>query len=648
MTEKSAQEYLLIVAAAEPQYETILSLIDRAESTGQVTLLWFADTSYEVVAEHIRSTGASLTVLPAGTLLSEALQDFGPRAASWLESLRRALGNPEPWWLSRLTEINFSGPPWFELLRLQVAEETIREHDPGKILWLADGPMGEAFRSLAANLGIPESGAVVGAPNRSAPNLFVRALVKWLWNLCSELTALIASRRFVRKDTHNCLVYAGFPVNWQRLTPPFYYRYTGLLRDQLHAVGIDDQSAYLIHLSRRSRGLLKSPRTILRDARQLAASLPDLPVRVVECSGCIGRLLSCYFWIKGALTWWLGWHRLVREDQVRWQNIDVWSLVKQHGIEAPLIDWPKNRYHLSMTASACRTAGTRSMIMPIFELVEGRAACAGADQSKTAVLGMQHGPHGKAHHWRFDVAPAMIRRAAETRYLPKCIATESRLEAERLCESGWPRRDLLVAGAARIEQEVPAFEPDTATRTAIILAEMHNPRLTIQVALTLLAETDWDLVVRPHPRTFEELAPWLEQERRSGNGRFDLSDPNIRLEDELYLRRPCVLVAGVTGATVMAARAGWPVAIVLSNWIPNFSPLFAHHLNRLFACNDPGAMAAWLDRLGRDLAYRRRYSADCATVGLHLIDAIRDQATLRLAHRLSDYLSGDGNSIQET
>jgi len=549
---------------------------------------------------------------------------FGDEATAWLASLREEVAlDDEAWWFSKLSEMNFSDRVWFDLLRLNIVLDMVKAGLPEQMFWLSDSAMDMALGGLCKKKAIAgrRIGHYLWMPPRFA---FTKAVCGWLFNAFTDLVVCI----FLVKESGTvhpakALILAGYPNNWILGRNPVRYRFSGTLPR-------DRRMGYLVGVTRRSLPRLRNPFVAISSARILTKTTALAPIFIVERYGSIARV----FWEYArapflGLGWWNGW--LQRRHLVKWHGTDVWPLLMPHLAAAPIVDWPKNKYWRYCIASACRELAAESVVIPLFELVEGRSAVAGVHQANARAIGLQHGPNGVAHRWRFDKPLVQLRRESPE-FMPDIIAAEGEVVANNLIDAGLDPAIVCVVGAPRITVRTPVFDYQSSTRCILVLGEMHEPKLTFRIAENLGHRlSGWRIVLRPHPATKMQVSRYLQRIVAAAPDVFFLSHAQQTFEEELEALRPRALLAGVSGACVAAAKAGWPVVIAKSNWIPNFNPLLQCEREQLLTLslgNHQGLEQFIRTVDGEEL---ERYSKICARVGEKTMAAESEDAVIRMA-----------------
>lgn len=617
---------LVILLAPNAGWESFKAIERSLLNFSSCRVLTFSDQDLTPLINGLNDIGTRVEVTPAAELLSNSLDAFGEEISSWLKSLRNQVStSAEEWWLSKFSEMNFSDKVWFDLHRLRVISELVKSERPDKVIWVAEDRFNSVLKSFCKNVGIAGHGIEVSTWKRPS-FLLLKILCNWVANAFSDFLVCIS---FVKEDKQakeaSIAVLAGYPNNWSIDDKKAEYRYSGALPAKINL-------AYLVTLTRRSTPRLRNPFAALSSRLKIKYKNVSAPIFLVEQYGSVLRVIWEYGCAPyNGLSWWLRWLKI--RHTINRYGANVWPLMKPIVLSAPLVDWPKNKYWRFCVASASRELSLNAMLVPIFELVEGRAAVAGANSVKVRTVGIQQGPHGAAHRWRFDIQINAVQKDSPD-FGPGLIAVEGQSVADSLSGMGLDSSMVQVVGAPRINRSIPRYVSNLSSKSILVLGEMHEPELTFKIAENIGRQlSGWRIILRPHPATKTTVDSYLKN--------LVLSDPNIFccstqnfFEDDLRALKPRFLIAGVSGACVSAAKAGWPVVIAKSNWMPNFNPLLQIGNERIvsFSIGD----SSQLDRFKLLLHSKdiEAMSEAYARVGCKLLAEEADSAAVNLARVL--------------
>jgi len=271
------------------------------------------------------------------------------------------------------------------------------------------------------------------------------------------------------------------------------------------------------------------------------------------------------------------------------------------------------------------------MLVPIFELAEGRCVVRAGEQIGVHVVGLQHGAIGLAHRWRVVLPQGLMKRFGGQDYQPDVIAVEGPISRDWLLEAGLMSERIKVVGAPRVIHEIPDANHDQLEKTILVLGEYHQPQVLFDWCTRHVLDLGFQVVLRPHPTHYGKAETWFDQLGRQEKDQIRMSLPGESLSENLLQMRPFCILASVTGAMVEVALSGWPLGVILSNWLPDYAPLTAVPEKSVFSSNDPVEVREWLARLWRDSVYRETYGQSCRQVAQLHIAMTGDDAAAELA-----------------
>ena len=438
------------------------------------------------------------------------------------------------------------------------------------------------------------------------------AIVRWLTNFAADFLAYILTSPHNKPSiiADRC-VYAQYPRNWRHHVTQAYYRFVGQLSET-------DQPpprslTYLISLTRKDTLRLKDFKSIWRDFRTLKREMTNFPFVFVEGFSSIRQILQSYFNLKGSVHWWNTWRQMSKAGVTDWRGVEISRLLRASLINTCFVDWPKNR-HLEMCArSALNKTEAAELLLPIYELAAGRAVARAANKAGLKTWGMQHNSYSLGHRWRVITAMGVMAgtSACQDPALPDRITAEGPLSGDWWSQTDYPPERIVEIGAPRITQLIPEPDLTELSRNILILGEYHRPRLLFDWCVDHLLELGFEITLRPHPTFYHKGKRWLEAQPKRVQRVLRFSPPGISLEQDLETLQPFCILASVTGASVDVAYSGWPVGIVVSNWLANNSPLAASGAEHLKISHEPQQIIDWVEQMDTDSEYRQQYSQAC-------------------------------------
>ncbi len=630
-TSDPARSLLVIVETPEAALPALdwPGILGETAGLDYAVVLAFADAPLEDPLEALRDRGVRAEIVDCADLLVAAMRGEIPGFRQILAQLVRVTNEDPDFWLTKLSEVNFTRPLWFELVRLTVVVDTLDSRGFARCVSVAGADFAALVGRLLMARGIGHTAAPIGARRVGGPLIPIRVLGKLLLNVGRELRAWTAARRLPAVRPAKVLAYADYPDNWHEAEQPPHSRMTGRLSE---VAPQDAGLSYCISVSRRNQPMLRRGREIVENAARAATFRPDLPVVVVERCASLRDLLRCHLRPASHFRWMRRAWAVGRRGAVVYRGIDIGDRLREAVLDAGLVDIPKNSYFETCLRRLLAATGARKVIAPLFELAEGRAVLRAANRSGARTIAMQHGSVGLGHRWRFSLVAGVLagagRPGAETS--PQAIAVEGHPAAGWLREDGFPEPRIAAVGAPRLANPLPPYDPDDIGTSVLVLGDLHFWPAMFRWCLSHLAERGFHLVLRSHPLARERVRGWFQRETASGRENIVLSDTGIGLDAELRRTKPFALVVSATGAGLDAALAGWPVGIRRSNWLPDGNPLSVAGDDAVFASADATRFRDWLTRLHRDRGYRCAYGERCRRGASELVAETGREAAARL------------------
>ncbi len=603
------------------------SLLPDVKGFQEATLLWMTDEPYDSLLSLFSEKKILTTVVEAAPLLQQEMCTFHHEVEKWLKNLAEYFKDIPDLWLSRITEPNFSDAPWFDLVRFNVIESELRMGSYTGCLAVSSSVIHRLVSKLCQLLKIEFYAHEISAP-RSVSNRLIFLLRCWFRNFRSDFIAWLITKNFSKEQKADLLVYARFPGNWSKAAQTNHYRFTGLFSDALETS--QKKGAYLVSVSRRNSSSLKNIKTVLSDWKALRSFPSDMPAVPAEGFGSFMNLLASYCCLRNTLKWLGWWKAFFKSEKMTWRNVDIKFLFINQIFSTLFLDWPSTLYLEKCTTNALKLYHVKSLIVPVFELVEGRAVVRAGKKEQVKTIGLQHGSAGLAHRWRI-MTPAAIMAGKNSGSTPDITAVEGSLSAGWFSESGYSEGHIKVCGAPRLTKKITSPCLNNPGHNILILGDMHRPYTLFRWALKGLADMGYSLILRPHPSTYERTVAWLEAVPEKIKTHACISARGVTLENELRIKSPACILAGCTGAAVDLSMSGWPLIIILSNWLPDYSPLTAIDNQKILSSGSPSEVKAWIERLHSDLTFRQEYSRTCKQAGEQLIDSTGEKAVSKLA-----------------
>jgi hypothetical protein len=469
-------------------------------------------------------------------------------------------------WMARVSELSFSDPVWKAFVKARSIQEWLKRHSTEKVvIERTDVLLASALQTLC-----PEQ--VISQPKnyRSVLEEVLKPWVRrlryqtyWLSNVFNEVvTAIVMGqlgnlrRSLPKNKLPETAVYCNYPSNWEGKDNQ-RYRFTGSLLDNAQFCRDLQYVVSPIHSNQtRIRGFFPawkaSKRLVEREN-----------ITILQFYSKLTDVFAAYRF---------------RKEQYAGKNLE--EALDQFGLsfamgrlhlERTWIDMPKQRsLYLAMGRYLDANPNIKRLLVPIFELVEGRAVVKAARERGVEVIGLQHGAAGKWGSWRVVLTTAALHRVGSLA-VPNRVAVEGILYAEAFRKVGFGAVD--VVGASRI-RSLPPSPPKLKSGeipVLLVLLDLHYWRPLADWSVKLACEYSAQVIIRAHPKQQQQVTAHCDQQFRVNvNLAIDqLSTLNQAIEQY----RPHAVIAGSTGGVLELALNNWPCFLFVPEDEPLWSPL---------------------------------------------------------------------------
>jgi len=610
-----------------PEWYRDYTDVDTPLPNASIDILWMSDGEYADICGWLINQGYQVNLILAGPLLQQEMIGFTSELENWTAGSFDDEVTSLDLWRSSISEFNFSQLLWFDLVRLNVLTKVLRR-SAYQACWIFARDEFVALSSqLCAQLEVRFRGIALSAPGRSA---VFKGLYRWFLNLVSELVAFVVLPETASAEQNvEQWAYAQYPQNWTSDGKQIRNRFVG--RWAANSDSVLSSKRYLISFLRGDQARLKSIAQVFAKLSEFQNSEANLEHDFVERYGNLKTIIKIYFGLGFGFRWLARWRDLLKTSALHWNGVSLNKYLWRMGVNAVFVDIPKNRYLGHCVEKALEAMGAETLLVPIFELVEGRSVVRGGKRAGVKVIGVQHGAIGLAHRWRVVLPQGLMKRYGGDAYQPDIYAVEGKVARDWLVEAGIEADRVKVVGAPRVTVDVPLVELEEQNRTLLVLGEYHRPQVLFDWCVKHILNAGYEVVLRPHPAHYQQAAVWLDEQREGVREQISMSVLGDSLADDLLRHKPVCVLASVTGAMVEVALSGWPVGVILSNWLPDYAPLTAMDGAEVFSSNNPGTVADWIERLMTDENYRAAYSQECQASARMHIAMTGDQAAAALA-----------------
>lgn len=486
----------------------------------------------------------SLSEIDLGLEMDSIVASHAPRLERKLQELFS--GSPQTW-LAVFTELNFSSSIW----KCYVWATAIREwcdQNPGVRTIVTCGVDRNLVQVLRAT---SREDIVVRDTATLLHRLYFGAKARgrlywcWLSNFAKELFCFVAAK--LRKRPRG-------------LNEPHLSSLSVFINGSMRSGRLEGERFFggLLNEPESNWVVLSSP---VHQNSQRLRSFAGTLTSMRRASSARFLLAQSFARARDILTSYLG----PRPD-VSWSLIDdflaglgLHSFLPEVKRQFFFVDAPKQVALVKCLSRAHNELSTRSMVIPVFELVEGRAAVQSGHRGNVPAFGMQHGQSGPWGLWRFVNAQAALRKS-ESEASPKKILVEGEVYGHLLKIRGY--EEVQVVGAPRIRSLPPVFRAAelTAKSPVLFLLDLHHWRNALQMTISIFsAQPKRDVVVRAHPKTQGHVENFV---RNQGRGAAFSVCSASSLPHSMERLRPSQIIVTDTGATVEVGLAGWPVTLL--------------------------------------------------------------------------------------
>lgn len=553
---------------------TLLVLLDGADKVPAERVSKVLSGDCEVtllaVSQHVMSQNVLIenlgiqntSTLDFSAMLEKVVSNEGNRLSDSLSQLHAVCADL---WAARFTELNFSDPVWRDYLISRTLREIIYDQAGSYDQTILLGGSRQLQAAVQNMCPVPLNFIGHFTLNDWLRCLFepCRHLFYWFRNCLNEVGAALAGKlnRYLRSEksetSPKILIYCNYPSNWSYDYCP-QYRFTGKMTDFL-VPGVT--AHYVVSAIHSNNSMVRGVRSTIKACARLRSRYE---ISILQEYAHIRDVWDSY---------------IARPDMVRWNCVQEW--LAKIGLEFKLnsikrrykwVDQPKQHaLYRTMGRYLDAHPSVSQLLLPIFELAEGRAVALAARERGIEVIGLQHGAAGPYGSWRLLSAVRALKRA-DSCALPNSIAVEGPLYERIFRNAGFDH--VHVTGAPRIRLLPERVEAPISDGGSVIfvLLDMHHWRVLTDWALySAVREPKIRFVVRSHPRRYQEVLEYCD-----GKGVHNINftlDSFPRLAEAVSCHLPSAIVAAETGAVIEFALAGWPCFLFSSGIAQQMSPL---------------------------------------------------------------------------
>jgi hypothetical protein len=571
-----------------------------------------------------------LTYTEGFDLYSKLDEDFNHSLATWLESLTKI--TPTFWNLeySRLSELNFSTSLLSNLRKVFLIQYIINERHPTKLIYIGNQTLGRwlttNFKDKSIRIFVlPTTNCL----KRAARNFFLysRTILLFLSNLLSELTLLILCRIYSAFSTPLAQtagaigIYALYPRNWEMRDGKNKHRYSSDLFNYCPT----RNHYYLISLLRTNSDALNRFWSCAKSIQSVYKTPHHTPFRILEQYGSFRDLVGCYLNLKNLLKWLRSAKHAQKMGCWNYCNTSIETLI-QPVIFNVFREIPKNMYTERCGYRAAISIAPATMIIPVFELLEGRFITKSHKSAAIQTVGLQHGILYSLQIPRAISSLATLERANYSDLIPHLIAVEGTAIASQFLNFGFEPSRIRTVGAPRLTNLSMAkrntLEKQNSRHADLVIfgdlySSFHLFSLAIQLSGTFV------VVFKSHPtltlsKDFQSLIS-----KTSHSPKIKIT--NLPVTDLIAAHKPIAALSCMSGAGLDAVQLGIPLIFYPSNRYPLLNPLLSA-TGTIPTLQTVAAVSEELLKLKTDFDYwnMRRNSASASLI--NVVSEVGDQA----------------------
>jgi len=645
MTETSKgaiESCLVVVDRAEIGFQEFAQLIEQdiqLDNRANAIILSITNSQNPEITKAAQHVFQDSILLNGHTEFLKRDQEYLSSLRSWSETLLKLDVDSSTIKYSRLLEQNFSHPFFISLRKLHTIVKVIEEYKPRKLIYLGEPALAIVVENYAK---ISELSVVTAPKVRSSDDVALRSkaalrgLALFLSNLSAEMFVLARYRLRQIMNRHQTsidakvLCYAGFPANWTESEGRSRYRYLGKFNELPQVDNLKNRKlGFLISLLRRNTDRLQEIRPLLGTFFALDRLRDVTDYVVLESYGSFWALLRSYCSFKITRDWKRFWNRADVDGQFQWFGASLKPLLWDIRF-GNMREIPKNRYSEICSREATRALNLDALVIPVYELLEGRAITAGARRNGLNTIGIQHGVHYSLQEPRLYSGFWIHNQDPRVDMMPDVIGLESSGIRNRFVSCGVPQKRVHVTGSLRIERMKKKYVLPRDSRShesppLVVYGDQYTSRHLVELAVAL--SENRPVLLKLHSSFVGNLGP--ERNELLNKSKVITLDSTIDLKSVLSTHSPLAAICSVSGIVLELFSAGLPIIWVPSN---EFATRF-----QMGAVEDPIPWRSGLAEIEREIEmlHDRDYWHSRAIFGNDAlawhVDCYDDKSALNLA-----------------
>ena len=493
-----------------------------------------------------------------------------------LQEWLTALSALEPDWrllkYSRLSEQNFSHPFFQALRKFHLVDHLVNKYRATSLAYFGDGRLGECLAKYSETRGLP----FFVFPKKKIGDNFKRVAISnfkavsiFVWNLFSETATLLALKSYemgagrILNNDAKVVCYAVYPSAWVVNSKEIRYRYCGEFGRSLGGGAV----FYLISILRENKDLLGGVKKLRKMRADLRACEARLDFSILESYGSFGQIIRSYNCFSRLQEWSASWKHARELGCFTWLETPIEVLMCDLRLGA-LREIPKNIYTECCSRTSAQALGPRAILLPVYELLEGRAVTAGYRHHHVRAIGIQHGINYSLQTPRLVSAFSSVNVAEARNSIPDLVCVENMNVRKLIIESGLSPERVEVIGAPRLTSGIlgelrSPCDVVTGRTNILIFDDLYSSERLIFYGLQLAK--NHTVIFKPHPGVSMEL---LKKSGPGEGGGFKVASPSVSVVEAIQRYSPLVAICSISGVILELLWAGVPVITVPGNKFP--------------------------------------------------------------------------------
>ena len=451
-------------------------------------------------------------------------------------------------WMCRSTELSFSDPIWKKYVYFHL-HNGHRSNQKYSNVGVDNEKHEKSLKVKHKYMRIANYIKIRKRDNYIKQESELKYIIYFFLNFISEVSAVLVDRiikvlkfQKISNSSFEIALYSNYPANWVG-PEKTQYRFLGSLNND------DDIKNRLLHIispihknDTRLGSCFDYTKAIMKFINKDNVAFLQTHTSLIDIFNCYVLLFNLF-------------ESELHKEIIKYLKIDFGKSLSDKRFK--YIDRPKQ---LSLYNSMVRYLKTnpniKTILVPGFELVEGRAIIKAARDNGVKVIGVQHGVQGEFGCWRVINATASL-STANSSVSPNQVLVEGSIYAKCFKDNGF--KNVKVIGASRIKQLPPRPIKYHKGNNIIIfvMLDLHDWKSLYEWSFNL-ARTNKNIITinRPHPKAFRKVKDYKKKNMHNLDN--FVFDNNVSLNNSVRINKPNFVVARSTGGLIEMALSRWP------------------------------------------------------------------------------------------